>query len=99
NKDDYQRTAVEGLGGVGKTEIALEAAFRLGGKHPNCSVFWAPAVDAATFENVYRAISRSLGVADIDEDKVDVYTLVKATLSSEGVGSWFLVVDNTDDTD
>ncbi|KAB5542982.1 hypothetical protein GE09DRAFT_1134139 [Coniochaeta sp. 2T2.1] len=88
NKDDCQRTAIEGLGGVGKTQIALEAAFRLRDKHPDCSVFWPPAVDAVTFENAYREIGRSVGVAGIDEDKADIKALVKAALSREGVGRW-----------
>ncbi|RYP33540.1 hypothetical protein DL767_004715 [Monosporascus sp. MG133] len=98
NKDDCQRTAIEGLGGVGKTQIALEAAFRLRDKHPRCSVFWAPAVDAVTFENAYREIGRAVGAAGIDEDRADVKALVKAALSGEKAGRWLLVVDNADDT-
>ncbi|RYP05469.1 hypothetical protein DL765_009833 [Monosporascus sp. GIB2] len=39
NKDDRQRTAVEGLGGAGKTQVALEAAYRVRDEHPACSVF------------------------------------------------------------
>jgi hypothetical protein len=68
DEDDCQRTAIEGLGGVGKTQIALEAAFRVHAKH-DCSVFWIPAVDATTFENAYREIGRQLGIQGIDEDK------------------------------
>ncbi|UKZ96573.1 uncharacterized protein TrAFT101_011355 [Trichoderma asperellum] len=99
NKDDCQRTAVEGLGGIGKTQIALEVAFRLHDAYPDCSIFWVPAVEATGFENAYRKIGQSLGVAGIDEDSADVKTLVKAALSRNDAGAWLLIVDNADDTD
>ncbi|KAK3373972.1 hypothetical protein B0T24DRAFT_283145 [Lasiosphaeria ovina] len=95
---DCQRTAIEGLGGVGKTQIALEAAFRIGDAHLDCSVFWVPAVDATTFENAYHTIGQQLKVPGIDEEKADVKVLVKAALSHESVGSWLLIIDNADDT-
>lgn len=97
--DDCQRTAIEGLGGVGKTQIALEAAFRVRDQYPNCSIFWVPAVNATSFENAYREIGRQLGVEGIDEDKADVKTLVKEALSRESSGHWLLIVDNADDPD
>jgi hypothetical protein len=53
NKNDCQRTVLDGLGGVGKTQIALEAAFRLRDQDQYCSVFWVPAVDVTTFETAY----------------------------------------------
>ncbi|KAF7118673.1 hypothetical protein CNMCM5793_008211 [Aspergillus hiratsukae] len=98
-EDDCQRTAIEGLGGVGKTQIALEAAFRVRDQYPGCSIFWVPAVDATSFENAYREIGRQLGVEGIDEDKADVKTLVKEVLSRESSGHWLLIVDNADDPD
>ncbi|OAQ69057.1 kinesin light [Pochonia chlamydosporia 170] len=97
NKDDCQRTAVEGLGGVGKTQIALEAVYRVHKEHPDCSIFWVPAVDVNTFENAYRDIGRQMKIAGIDEDKADVKQLVKTALSDDSSGSWLLVVDNADD--
>ncbi|PON21668.1 phosphorylase superfamily protein [Trichoderma gamsii] len=99
NRDDCQRTAVEGLGGIGKTQIALEAAFRLHDAYSDCSIFWVPAVEAAGFENAYREIGQSLGVTGIDEDSADVKTLVKAALSRKDAGTWLLIVDNADDAD
>ncbi|KAK6444220.1 hypothetical protein FP744_10000468 [Trichoderma asperellum] len=99
NRDDCQRTAVEGLGGIGKTQIALEVAFRLHDAYPDCSIFWVPAMEATGFENAYRKIGQSLGVAGIDEDSADVKTLVKAALSRNDAGAWLLIVDNADDTD
>ncbi|KAI1506280.1 hypothetical protein F5X99DRAFT_129304 [Biscogniauxia marginata] len=97
NKDDCQRTATEGLGGIGKTQIALEAAYQVRDQHPDCSVFWVPAVDATAFENAYRDIGRRLEVRGIDDDKADIKTLVKAALSHENTGSWLLIIDNADD--
>ncbi|GIK03993.1 hypothetical protein Aspvir_008068 [Aspergillus viridinutans] len=97
--DDCQRTAIVGLGGVGKTQIALEAAFRVRDAHPGCSIFWVPAVNAASFENAYREIGRQLGVGGIDEDTADVKTIVREALSRESSGHWLLIVDNADDPD
>ncbi|KAK3382112.1 hypothetical protein B0T24DRAFT_660893 [Lasiosphaeria ovina] len=99
NKDNCQLVALEGLGGIGKTQIALEAIFRVRDAHPECSIFWVPAIDSTTFENAYRKIGQELKIAGIGEDKADIKTLVKTALNSEDSGSWLLVVDNADDTD
>lgn len=74
DRHDCPRTAIEGLGGVGKTQIALRAAYRFRSEHPGRSVFGVPAMDATRFENAYRAIGQTLKVARIDEDKADVKT-------------------------
>ncbi|KAI3573641.1 hypothetical protein IWW34DRAFT_753894 [Fusarium oxysporum f. sp. albedinis] len=96
--DDCQRIAIEGLGGVGKTQIALEAVFRVRDEYPDCSTFWVPALDATSFENAYRGIGRQLKVNGIDEDKADVRSLVKTALS-ESACSWLLIIDNADDVE
>ncbi len=99
NEHDCQRTAIEGLGGIGKTQIALEAAFRVRERYPDCSVFWVPAMDVTSFENAYREIGRQLEVDGIDENKADVKSLVKTALDHESIGCWLLIVDNADDID
>ncbi|TQV94411.1 hypothetical protein V2A60_002556 [Cordyceps javanica] len=98
NRGDCQRVVIEGLGGVGKTQIALEAVYRLRDEHIDCSVFWVPALDVTSFENAYRAIGRELKIQGIDEDHADVESLVKTALS-ESVYSWLLVIDNADDAE
>jgi CO dehydrogenase nickel-insertion accessory protein CooC1 len=97
--DDCHRSAIVGLGGVGKTQIALEAAFQIRDQHPGCSIFWVPAVNVTSFDNAYRKIGRQLGVGGIDEDTADVKTLVREALSRESSGHWLLIIDNADDPD
>ncbi|KAK2597338.1 hypothetical protein QQS21_006034 [Conoideocrella luteorostrata] len=97
NTDDCQRTAIEGLGGVGKTQIALEAVYRVRNEYPDCSIFWVPAVDENTFENAYRDIGRQMKIGGIDEDQANVKRLVKTALSDGSSGSWLLIIDNADD--
>ncbi|KAH7124782.1 P-loop containing nucleoside triphosphate hydrolase protein, partial [Dactylonectria macrodidyma] len=94
--DDCQWTVIEGLGGVGKTQVVLEAAYRVRDEYPDCSVFWVPAVNYISFENAYCDIGQKLKVQGIEEDKADVKALVKAALTRE-MGSWLLVIDNADD--
>ncbi|KAL1992613.1 hypothetical protein VTN49DRAFT_4645 [Thermomyces lanuginosus] len=97
--DDCQKTAIVGLVGVGKTQIALEIAFRVREKYSDCSIFWVPAIDAVSFRNAYRNIGQLLGIDGISDDDADVGELVKETLSRESVGSWLLVIDNADSLD
>src|SRR4051794_32153706 len=85
-KDDCQRTAIRGLGGVGKTQVALEAVYRIHETDPECSVFWVPAVDATSFEQVYRDIGRKLGVRGVEDSKADVKVLVRTALGHENAG-------------
>ncbi|KAF9761861.1 hypothetical protein IL306_003650 [Fusarium sp. DS 682] len=96
DSDDCQWTVIEGLGGVGKTQVALEAAYRVRDEHPDCSILWVPAVNPISFENAYRDIGQKLKVQGIEEDKADVKALVNAALSRM-IGSWLLIVDNADD--
>ncbi|PWY81718.1 TPR-like protein [Aspergillus sclerotioniger CBS 115572] len=96
DEDACQRTAIVGLGGIGKTQIALESAYRL---RKYCSVFWVPAVDAMTFEKAYREIGEKLGIPGINNGKNDVKRLVKDALSRDSFGNWLLIIDNADDPD
>ncbi|KAK3357688.1 hypothetical protein B0T25DRAFT_166748 [Lasiosphaeria hispida] len=98
--DNCQRTAIEGLGGVGKTHIALEAAFQVRDRYPDCSIFWVPAVGVTSFENAYREIGRRLGIEGIDQGRPDVTELVRDELSREDASmKWLLIIDNADDTE
>lgn len=96
--ENCQWTTIVGLGGVGKTQIALEAAFQVRNKYPECSIFWVPAVNSSSFENAYRNIGQLLGIDGINDDKTDVKMLVKTALI-ECVSSWLLIIDNADDAD
>ncbi|KAH6962793.1 hypothetical protein DER45DRAFT_99229 [Fusarium avenaceum] len=97
HKDSCQRTVVEGLGGIGKSQIALEAAFRLRDLDPTCSIFWVPALSAITFENAYRDIAWDLGILLPDGESSTILSLVKQAFSHEAIGKWLLIVDNADD--
>ncbi|KAI0198834.1 kinesin light chain 1 [Astrocystis sublimbata] len=101
--DDCQRTVLEGLGGIGKTHIALELAHRLREHQPKCSVFWVPAVDAASFENGYRQIATKCQLTEESREEEDgpecVMSLVKDALSQEKWGPWLMIIDNADNTD
>ena len=95
--EDCQRAALVGLGGVGKTQIALEFAFQIQKLSPKHSVFWVRASDATSFERAYHEIGQQLEIPRVDDDKADVKELVKARLSQESAGKWILIVDNADD--
>ncbi|KAI0440893.1 kinesin light chain 1 [Xylaria telfairii] len=100
--DNCQHTIIEGLGGIGKTHIALELAYRLRERQPECSVFWVHAIDTTNFENGYRQIAKTCQLTEAsqgEDDTEHIMSIVKDALSQEEWGPWLLVIDNADNTD
>ncbi|KAB5515050.1 P-loop containing nucleoside triphosphate hydrolase protein [Coniochaeta sp. 2T2.1] len=90
--------ALVGLGGVGKTQVALELAYWARENHPEHSILWAPALSEATFEQAYTEIATELAIRKA-ADNEDVKESVRRHLSSAAAGPWLLVVDNADDSE
>jgi tetratricopeptide (TPR) repeat protein len=93
----HQRMSFYGLGGGGKTALALEFAYRMIAKHSHFFVLWVPAVSRETFESTYRDIGILLRIPGITDDNANVKQLVKDGLDAGGFGDWLMVIDNADD--
>jgi len=98
-EQDCQKIAIVGLGGVGKTQVALQFAYSVLEKYPDVSVFWMHALSLETFEQACREVAGVLRLVGTENDKEDVKELVQRRLSAEKAGRWMLVVDNADDMD
>ncbi|CAO2649239.1 Nn.00g066240.m01.CDS01 [Neocucurbitaria sp. VM-36] len=97
SEDRSPRIAITGLGGVGKTQIALELAYRTRARHHECSVFWIPATNSESLQQALEDIGQQLGIPGINEKDADIKKLVQRHLSREETGQWLLIVDNIDD--
>jgi tetratricopeptide (TPR) repeat protein len=91
-----QRLAIYGLGGCGKTALALEYAYWTKEQYPMCAVFWVSAMSRESFEQAYYDIAMLLRIPSIEDDKTDVKRLVKARLDDEDFGQWLIIIDNAD---
>jgi tetratricopeptide (TPR) repeat protein len=89
--------SIYGLGGGGKTAVALELAYRMMAEHSPFLVFWVPAINRETFEIAYREIGTRLRIPGIASNNADVKQLVKNSLNSDDFGDWLMVIDNADD--
>ncbi|KAE8326165.1 purine and uridine phosphorylase [Aspergillus sergii] len=94
-QDGPGKVAIYGLGGVGKTQIALELAYRMRDRDPECSIFWITCTSYESVEQAYMSIASKLGMTGVKP--AEVKEKVKAYLSQESAGKWLLVFDNADD--
>jgi tetratricopeptide (TPR) repeat protein len=88
---------IYGLGGCGKSALALELAYRALTDRAAERVFWVPAISRESFELAYREIATSLHIPGISDSNANINKLVKDTLSADSSGSWLMIVDNADD--
>ncbi|KAK0620758.1 hypothetical protein B0T14DRAFT_481818 [Immersiella caudata] len=91
------RVALYGLGGIGKTQIALAYAYWLQEVCPEVSVFWVHASSAERFHQAYASIAQYCQIPGHDDPKTDLLALVKSWLQSKDHGRWLMVIDNADD--
>ncbi|KAF3051386.1 hypothetical protein E8E11_011012 [Didymella keratinophila] len=101
----HGRIAIYGLGGCGKSALAIEFAYRTLSKHARL-ILWVPAISRATFELAYRDIGIRLHIPDVTDPNADVKKLVRDVkklvrdaLSSADSSRWLMIVDNADDHD
>lgn len=97
-EESCQKAALVGLGGVGKTQIALRFVYETKKKRPDYSIFWVPVLSEESAERAYTEIAKKLGLQKSHQDD-DVKDLVCQYLSSDEAGKWLFVVDNADDED
>ena len=91
-----RQVALVGLGGIGKTQTALEFAYRVKVGWPDYSIFWVPAVSMESMEQACGEIARILEIPRAADAKEDIKELVKQHLSNDATGKWLLIVDNAD---
>ena len=96
---DCQRVALSGLGGIGKTQVALQFAYSIKENCSEYSIFWVQALSMEIFELSCREIAGALGIRQGRDSGEDLKTLVRQRLSAKTAGKWLLVIDNADDLD
>lgn len=93
---DCQRIALVGLGGIGKTQVALEFAHWAKDNQLEYSILWIPALSTESFSQACEEIVRELAIAKAIRDE-DPRESVRRYLSSARTGKWLLIIDNADD--
>ncbi|KAF2014032.1 FabD/lysophospholipase-like protein [Aaosphaeria arxii CBS 175.79] len=91
------KTAIYGLGGMGKTQIALELVYRTMETHTDCSVFWIQATNVETIQQAFTNICLELELFELKVNPDEAQGLLQHHLSQERAGKWLLIVDNIDD--
>ncbi|EMC93782.1 hypothetical protein BAUCODRAFT_74513 [Baudoinia panamericana UAMH 10762] len=91
------RVALVGLGGVGKSQLAVEYARQIRQQSPDTWVLWFHVSNAARFQQSLQNAAEQLELAGRKDPKADLLQLLRNWLRNENNGRWLVVLDNADD--
>ncbi|OQD95467.1 hypothetical protein PENSOL_c020G11418 [Penicillium solitum] len=91
------RIVLVGLGGVGKTRLAVEYCHQVRQKSPHTWVFWVHASNAARCEESLRNIAERTKIPGRRNRNANIFQLFGNWLQDGKIGEWILVLDNLDD--
>jgi tetratricopeptide (TPR) repeat protein len=94
---DCQQMSIVGLGGTGKTQVALQFAYMVKETMSAVSIFWMPALSMESFEQACAGIVAALHIGQAGAGEDDAKEVLREHLCSERAGRWLLVLDNADD--
>lgn len=98
NNQTTTTLAIVGQGGTGKSQLALEAAYRTKQNNKSCSVFW---IDESNIDSLYRSyasVAQKLSVPGCDDDQVDIKQVAKRCVVKVSTRQCLLVFDNAEGT-
>ncbi|MBB6172422.1 tetratricopeptide (TPR) repeat protein [Nocardiopsis mwathae] len=84
--------ALQGMGGVGKTQLATEYAWRHRGEYD--LVWWIPSDTPAQVQQSLIELAPKLGIGTGGDPAATVRTVLEALRSGRPVGDWLLIYDN-----
>lgn len=91
-----QPQAFYGLGGVGKTQLAIEYAYRYASQYD--VVWWIPADQPALMKSNIAGLAPRLGITDLAQGRTEdaVAAVFEALRRGRPYNRWLLVFDNAD---
>ncbi|KAF2716694.1 hypothetical protein K431DRAFT_307599 [Polychaeton citri CBS 116435] len=91
------RVALFGLGGAGKTRLAVEYARQVRKRSPQTWALWLHAGTAARFEQSVRDVAEHMRIHGRHDPKANIFQLFRVWLCNRKKGEWLVILDSVDD--